>query len=543
MRVDDAALAALEEATRSAKPLPDAVIERLDDAIADWQQESPPPGLLARPCSVPTPRWHLDKLRTIEGGPASHARRIYHARMLGHLLAPSHAGFLPRVTVLIPVYNRAGMIVEAVESCLAQDWRPFEILVVDDGSEDDPAATLRRFGDIVRVHRQVNRGVAAARNAGMALARGDFVHFLDSDNLLLPGAISRKLSAFRHVADADLCFSHALAERRGVRTPSRAKVADGRSMCATTNFLRATAARCPFLVSSVMIARWIALRAPKFEEDLRRAEDVRYWFSLALNGAKAVAYATPLMVRRRADQSLHRLRLTDRGPDIVVALRCAVDLLQTPRGWIILRIKLRAIPFGTPYPLEPESRPLLAAAIADFRKAVMGLTSGGPVDGLSPLPVLAILRQHLRTAVKLSDLQAGADPLTELASKLARKLAPALRTAPGLQPADLAYWRDQRGPCAAREMMIRFMVSIEEVSASPQAASRETTALLRLYAGIPKRRRVKRYLRLRSAVGPKAALLWLRFRRGIRLGVMQLRTAIGRRLGRSRTALHGRPAE
>ena len=73
--------------------------------------------LVARPCPVPAARWHLDALRTLGDAPAARVRRGFHARMLGHLLAPERADLRPLVTVLIPVYNRAAMVTEAVESC------------------------------------------------------------------------------------------------------------------------------------------------------------------------------------------------------------------------------------------------------------------------------------------------------------------------------------------------------------------------------------------------------------------------------------------
>ena len=74
--------------------------------------------------------------------------------------------------------------------------------MVDDGSTDNPAAALQKFGDRVRVLRKPNGGVSSARNAGIAAARGDFIHFLDSDNLLLPDAVSAKIAAYAAVADA-----------------------------------------------------------------------------------------------------------------------------------------------------------------------------------------------------------------------------------------------------------------------------------------------------------------------------------------------------
>src|SRR5262249_441294 len=89
---------------------------------------------------------------------------------------------LPLVTVVIPTYNRADLLPDAIESVLAQSYKPIEIIVVDDGSTDDTRAVATRFGDRIRYVYQENAERAAARNHGLRLACGDFIAFLDSDD-------------------------------------------------------------------------------------------------------------------------------------------------------------------------------------------------------------------------------------------------------------------------------------------------------------------------------------------------------------------------
>jgi glycosyltransferase involved in cell wall biosynthesis len=100
---------------------------------------------------------------------------------------------MPTVSVIIPAYNAEPFVAETVESVLHQTYQDLEIIVVDDGSTDRTAAALEEFGDRVRVLRQANAGVAAARNAGVRMASGSWIAFLDADDLWLPHKLERQL--------------------------------------------------------------------------------------------------------------------------------------------------------------------------------------------------------------------------------------------------------------------------------------------------------------------------------------------------------------
>lgn len=123
----------------------------------------------------------------------------------------------PLVSVIMPVYNRAGWVARSVESVLAQTYRHFELLAVDDGSTDDTLRVLEGFGPRLRVLEQPHAGVEAAHNLALAHARGEFVAFIDSDDVWYEDRLSRQLSLFER-AEVGVVFGNAaLVDYR--RTP------------------------------------------------------------------------------------------------------------------------------------------------------------------------------------------------------------------------------------------------------------------------------------------------------------------------------------
>jgi glycosyltransferase involved in cell wall biosynthesis len=100
----------------------------------------------------------------------------------------------PLVSIIIPCHNAAPWLAATIESALAQTWAPVEIMVIDDGSTDGSPAVAQGFAARgVRLHTQPNRGASAARNRGLREAQGEFIQFLDADDLLAPDKIRRQL--------------------------------------------------------------------------------------------------------------------------------------------------------------------------------------------------------------------------------------------------------------------------------------------------------------------------------------------------------------
>jgi glycosyltransferase involved in cell wall biosynthesis len=114
----------------------------------------------------------------------------------------------PLVSVIIPAYNSGTYLRPTVESVLAQTHRSIEILIVDDGSSDDTAHTAESFGAQVRLLRQVRSGHPAARNAGIRAAVGNYIAFVDHDDLWSPGKLEAQLACFRSEPSLDIVFGH-----------------------------------------------------------------------------------------------------------------------------------------------------------------------------------------------------------------------------------------------------------------------------------------------------------------------------------------------
>jgi glycosyltransferase involved in cell wall biosynthesis len=114
---------------------------------------------------------------------------------------------MPEVSVIIPTYNCARFLKAAVDSVLAQSFRDFEILVVDDGSTDDTEDVMLRYCSPVHYLRQANKGVSAARNNGIAMSQGRYISFLDADDTYFPQKLERQLTALRTQRGYRACYS------------------------------------------------------------------------------------------------------------------------------------------------------------------------------------------------------------------------------------------------------------------------------------------------------------------------------------------------
>lgn len=123
------------------------------------------------------------------------------------------------VSTVIPVFNRAALLREAVHSVLDQTYRPIEIIIVDDESTDDTPECIRSlvaaYPEIVRSARQKNAGPGVARETGRQMAQGEFIQYLDSDDILLPEKFQRQVAALRNNRDTGVAYCKTYEVRMG----------------------------------------------------------------------------------------------------------------------------------------------------------------------------------------------------------------------------------------------------------------------------------------------------------------------------------------
>jgi glycosyltransferase involved in cell wall biosynthesis len=211
------------------------------------------------------------------------------------------------VTAVIPTYNRAKMVVEAVESALGQTRPPDEIIIVDDGSTDDTRHAVAHYGDRLRYIRQDNSGPAAARNHGIRVASGDFIAFLDSDDLWVKDRLEQQLAALAVHPGLDLIFGleekFAPGRQFDVReikeqevweclNSAGSLVPDPFGLLLKENFIP---------TSSVLFRRSCIATVGPLDSTVEPAEDYEFWFRFALQGFR-FGFINAVLCRRRMHQ-------------------------------------------------------------------------------------------------------------------------------------------------------------------------------------------------------------------------------------------------
>lgn len=213
-----------------------------------------------------------------------------------------------RISVVIPTFNRREWLLRALQSVLDQTFRPHEVLVVDDGSHDGTVGVVSARFPAVRLFRQPNRGVSAARNLGIAHATGDWIAFLDSDDSWRPEKLARQRAAIEANPDRCICHTDELWLRNGRRVNPRQRHAkpDGWA------FERCLPL-CALSPSSVLVRRELFAVVGIFDETLPACEDYDLWLRICAR-YPVLLVPEPLVIKQggHADQLSRRYPAMDR---------------------------------------------------------------------------------------------------------------------------------------------------------------------------------------------------------------------------------------
>jgi glycosyltransferase involved in cell wall biosynthesis len=243
----------------------------------------------------------------------------------------------PFFSVIIPVYNRAAVLETALHSVLAQTFQDFEIVVVDDGSSDDPAGVIERIADNrIRLLRQENQGGAAARNIGIDAAAGRYVAFLDSDDVFLPHHLQTMHSLLKDTTGTG-AYARVVVDRGDGRTilkPPRAIRPDEHM----ATYLLCDRGFVPTI--SLVVENRMAKRV-KYAVGYRYGEDATFAIDLYLAGCKFVMAEQPAAVWRDTSDS-GRTSAGRKGVRLVhwienLRPRIPDKAYHGCRGWIIAK--------------------------------------------------------------------------------------------------------------------------------------------------------------------------------------------------------------
>jgi len=213
------------------------------------------------------------------------------------------------VSVIVAACNASRTIGATISSVLSQTRQDFEIVVIDDGSTDDTGSLVARWtaDPRVRLHRQENAGPAAARNAGIALARGDYLSMLDSDDLWLPNYLERMVGALQESSMAGFAYTDAwaLEEKSGKirRATAMSRQHPPERTLPGAAFLDALVQR-NFIFNSVTVRREVLERVGGYDPEIPQAEDYELWLRSCAAGYTGLRVPGPLAIYRVHDGSL-----------------------------------------------------------------------------------------------------------------------------------------------------------------------------------------------------------------------------------------------
>jgi len=216
---------------------------------------------------------------------------------------------MPRVSIIIPCYNYANFIIDCVASCVSQDFNDIEIIVVDDCSTDDSAMAVQSGDERIKVlSTEKNSGYSTAKNIGIRHSSGELLVFIDADDMLTPGSISRRLEVFDKHPEAQVVHGHALKIHGDVDYNTCVK--EMKTLERHKSRLHA---------QGFMIRRSVFENFGLFYEQLRSKSDKEYWYRIGIHDKSPIKKKVNIRrchydvaFYRRHDKAMHKMRLVNK---------------------------------------------------------------------------------------------------------------------------------------------------------------------------------------------------------------------------------------
>lgn len=220
------------------------------------------------------------------------------------------------ISVIIPAYNYARYLGEAIDSVFAQTYPALEIVVVDDGSADDTSEVLAGYGDRIRAIRQQNQGVSAARNAGISAARGEYVAFLDADDVWHPSKLEAQMARFD--ADPNLGLVYCGAESFNAEGQTMQVWRDGMQGRVAINMLRFDRGVMAAPGCNIVVPKRVAEEIGGFDTRMTVSEDWDFYYRVAAR--YAIGFTGEALVRYRIHGSGAHRNIPEMEKGMLLAL-------------------------------------------------------------------------------------------------------------------------------------------------------------------------------------------------------------------------------
>lgn len=211
---------------------------------------------------------------------------------------------MPKISIVIPTYNRGNMIEHTIYSILNQTYKDYEIIIVDDGSTDDTKQRLEKFGNQIRYFYQNNKGVSAARNRGIKKANGQYIVFCDSDDLFLPTKLEKQISYIEKHPSCEFLYTWYY---KVYQNNNNDKILRGNESCKSLECFRfcLLTRKIEIRTSTVMVKKSCFKKVGLFNKKYWKTEDWDMWLRLAKHYV-GTCIEEPLTIHVRHDNNISR---------------------------------------------------------------------------------------------------------------------------------------------------------------------------------------------------------------------------------------------